>query len=80
MNIRGNIDRISHRGKIIARFPEAVPLGSRVFDNKNSDVGSVTWIFGPVDRPYVEIKPFSKAHTRLTSSGREIYVEEEKDE
>lgn len=77
MNIEGKIDKISHRGKIIARFPRAVSIGSEVIDNKSKKVGTVTWVFGPVDRPYVEINPVSKTHTRFSSLGREIYTEEE---
>ncbi len=80
MRIEGNVECVSHRGKIIARFPSTVETGSEVIDNRNKKVGTVSWIFGPVDSPYTEIEPPEGYRTRFSLAEKKIYVEEDNDD
>ncbi|MFP4001248.1 MAG: Gar1/Naf1 family protein [Candidatus Natronoplasma sp.] len=76
MKIEGEIESISHREKLIARFSKTPESGARVFDNKSKLIGKVGWIFGPVDDPYVEVKLKDDPKKRLTMMNGKIYAEE----
>lgn len=80
MRLKGKIHTISNRGKIVARFPCHVSKESVVFDNRRNELGRVSWVFGPVDEPYVEVTPKAKLKRPLTMIGRSVFVEEEKNE
>ncbi len=80
MKIKGKIETVSDNGDLIARFPQIPQIGASVFDNKNKLIGKVGWIFGPVEDPYVEIKPEIDPKNRLTMIRERIYVEEILDE
>ncbi len=79
MRIEGRIERVSSRGNIIARFDDQVSVGDVVKDNKNVKVGEVTWKFGPVDKPYLEIDTSRGMDRKRFLSDKKIYLEE-KDE
>ncbi len=70
------IYRVSDNEDLIARFPKIPQIGASVFDNKNKLIGKVGWIFGPVEDPYVEIKPEIDPKNRLTMMREKIYVGE----
>lgn len=76
MKIEGEIESISHRDKIVARFSNIPEPGARVFNNKNKLIGEVGWIFGPVDDPFVEVKLNVDPRKRLTMMREKLYVEE----
>jgi len=76
LKIEGEIENISHRGKIIARFSKIPEIGAYVFDNKNKRIGEVCWIFGPVQDPLIEIELDVDPRKRLTMMRKRIYVEE----
>jgi len=76
LKIEGEIESISHREKIIARFSKIPGIGANVFDNKNKLIGEVDWIFGPVEDPFVEVKLNVNPRKRLTMMREKIYVEE----
>jgi len=80
LRIEGKVHTISNRGDIVARFPTYIPKHSVVLDVKRKEIGKVSWVFGPVDSPYIEITPKQKILRPLAMIGRSVFVEEEKNE
>ena len=73
----GEIVSITRTEEIIARFPISVSVGTEVIDNRNTPVGVIKNIFGPVDDPYYEIESEMKRDKRLSITGKKLYVEED---
>ncbi len=74
--MEGEIKSIRNTRQLIAKFPELPPISAQVFDNKGKKIGIVTWIFGPVKSPLVEIKLDSEMRRMITVMNEKIYVEE----
>ncbi len=53
----GRILRITSKGLILIRTDKAPPIEAKVLDAKGRLVGWVYDVFGPIDSPYVLIKP-----------------------
>ncbi len=77
MRIQGKVHAISSRGELIARFPTHIPEKTVVVDNRRNAVGRVSWIFGPVLSPYVEITCSKTMKRPLTMMDRPVFVEED---
>jgi len=56
VNLLGTALHVSRSGRLIARSRRLVPLLSKVYDSKLSEIGVVADVFGPVNAPYVAIK------------------------
>ncbi len=55
----GKVLHISNRGSIIIRTEKTPPVGRQtiVMDKQAQEVGTIIDVFGPVNYPYVAIKP-----------------------
>ncbi len=69
----GRVLHLSKSGNLILRLesPDTPPAGVQVCDHKIEKVGTVESIFGPVNGPYVSIRPF--AHRKDIHQGRVLY-------
>lgn len=58
----GKVLHISKRGSIILRTDKTPPVGNRslVLDKKAQEVGTIIDVFGPVNAPYVAVRPKKK--------------------
>jgi rRNA processing protein Gar1 len=57
MRYLGVAQTITHNGSLIIRAEFAPPIGTEVITNRLEPVGVVTEILGPVNAPYVKMKP-----------------------
>ena len=55
---------------IVLKTDKLVKLGAKIFDEKGILIGHVTDYFGPVDGPYMLIKPTRDAEHLI---GKEVY-------
>lgn len=78
--MEGEIVNIRNPTQLLAKFPELPSLGSPVYNNKGKQIGTINWIFGPVDKPIVEVELDSNAKRKMTIMYEKIYVEEIKNE
>ncbi len=76
MKNRGEVVRITSEGDIIGRFSTPLEVGTKIMDKRKKNIGKVTWIFGPVDDPFLEIKTHFEPHRRISISNEPIYAEE----
>ena len=53
----GTVKNVIHDGTILLKGEETPAPGVKVFDSRGAEVGGVTRIFGPADRPYVSVRP-----------------------
>ena len=65
----------SATGNIIVRTTYQPRVGSKVFDGERRRVGEVFDVFGPVDSPYVAVKPSASNHG---GRGRILFLMEKK--
>ena len=77
MRIDGKVITVDRRDDIVARFSRPINPGSEIFNKRRQKIGEVSWIFGPVDDPYYEIKINKPRFKRLSISKEELYAEEE---
>ncbi|MFX1265929.1 MAG: H/ACA ribonucleoprotein complex subunit GAR1 [Promethearchaeota archaeon] len=58
----GKVLHVSKRGFLIVRTDKTPPIGERsvVMNKKAEKVGIITDVFGPVNNPYVSVKPVVK--------------------
>ncbi len=58
----GKVLHVSKRGFLIVRTDKSPPVGERsvVMDKKAEKVGTIADVFGPVNNPYVSVKPVIK--------------------
>lgn len=73
----GKILHLSKRG-IIAKCLAVPKLGEPVMDRRKKRVGNIADIFGPVNAPYILIKPASglSAEDQKALINSEIFMEE----
>ncbi len=60
-------------GQLIVRAKEEVAIGDFVYDSKRKRVGVVFDFFGPIEGPYIAVKPHNDPKEFV---GAELYVEE----
>jgi RNA-binding protein len=71
----GRIQTISHSGKLIVRANWAPELGTKIVDREFRVIGIVAQLLGPVENPYVSIKPVrSPGQTLLKMVGKDVYA------
>ena len=56
MKLLGRVLHLTRRG-LVVRVEGPPPIGREVYDRSNKKVGTILDIFGPVNSPYVAIKP-----------------------
>ena len=64
-------------GQLIVRAKEEASIGDFVYDSKRKRVGVVFDFFGPVDGPYIAVKPHGEAAEFV---GVDLFVEERRRE
>jgi rRNA processing protein Gar1 len=71
----GKISHFSSSRRLIARMESGTPppLGSKVFDSNLHPIGVILDVFGPIQSPYLSIKP--EVPFPQKNIGRVIYVE-----
>jgi len=76
-----NIGSVMHvsksTGQLIVRAKEEVSIGDFVYDSKRKRVGVVFDFFGPVEAPYIAVKPHGDPAAFV---GAELFVEERRRE
>lgn len=60
MDYLGDVETITHDGKIVVRAVSTPDVNNAVFDSRERKIGTVKRVFGPVDSPYVTILPVMK--------------------
>jgi rRNA processing protein Gar1 len=71
----GRITTITYSGKLIARASWAPDLGTRVVDREFRVIGTVAALLGPVESPYVSIRPVrAPGQTLLKLIGKDVYA------
>lgn len=75
MKALGRISTITYSGKLIARANWVPELGTKVVDREFRVIGTVAALLGPVDSPYVSIRPVrSPGQTLLKLLGKDVYA------
>jgi rRNA processing protein Gar1 len=59
LRILGKPSHISSQNHIILRASFPPSIGAQVVNESNSIIGKVIDVFGPVDKPFISIKPSS---------------------
>ncbi|WP_148285444.1 H/ACA ribonucleoprotein complex subunit GAR1 [Candidatus Methanomassiliicoccus intestinalis] len=75
MKFLGTVSKINYDGKLIVRGSFAPNPRDRIVDNRNKPVGQVGRVFGPVDSPYILVRPNGKGGM-LSLIGKQVYIEE----
>lgn len=56
----GKVLHVSKRGSLILRTDKTPPIGPKalVLDKEANKIGTILDVFGPVNNPYVSIRPY----------------------
>lgn len=57
MEVLGVVEEVTCDGRYIVRCRELPDIGTAVFDSRQSRIGTVGRVFGPVDGPYASVSP-----------------------
>lgn len=57
MKKMGTVKNVNHDGSILVQGSETFRPGTPVFDSRGNEVGTVSRTFGPVNAPYVSVRP-----------------------
>lgn len=74
MEFLGTVEEITTEGRIVVRAVVTPEPGDNVFDQRNTRIGTVKRIFGPVDSPYVSVVPLDR-NVIKNISGKKTYFE-----
>ncbi len=77
----GSISHLTRTGRVVVRVSRAdkLPeLGSLVYDDKRNPVGRVADIIGPVNQPFLLVKPLDKEKLHELREGQRIYYKPKK--
>ena len=55
MDFFGTVEEITTDGRLIIQCKKLPDIGDPVFDSRQSRIGTVGKIFGPVDEPYASV-------------------------
>ena len=70
MDFLGTVEEVTADGRLIIQCKKLPDIGDSVFDSRQSRVGSVGKVFGPVDEPFASVTPGKNAHI---SKGTELF-------
>ncbi len=76
MKLIGKVQRTSRKGDLIARADASVKEGTKVWDPVGNAVGSVSRILGPVEKPYIVVKPNKNVNSSRLR-GIQLYCKKE---
>lgn len=77
--ISGRVTTIDNRGNLIARSNKAPREGDRVLDRRRKQIGKVISVIGPVDTPYMVIKPWIKGdEDPMSLINQEVFIDSKK--
>ena len=76
MRMLGKVKGLSEKGEVLVRGDVAPKLGARIVDPNGKDVGKVSRVFGPVDKPYIHVRP-AKGIDGNRIQGVQVYIQEE---
>ncbi len=79
MEYLGEVETVTHDGKIIVRAVSTPDVNNAVFDSHERKIGTVKRVFGPVDSPYVTILPTSKGNLNGLLQSKTYYKGENRD-
>ena len=57
MEVLGIVEEVTCDGRMIVRCNELPDIGAIVFDDRQTRLGTVGRVFGPVDGPYASVTP-----------------------
>jgi len=69
----GKVLHVSSSGNLIVHADIAPEIGSKIVDEKLKEVGSVYDVIGPVDHPYVTVRPVEKSEAEKYV-GKTLYI------
>lgn len=72
----GQVKGIGYNGKLIVKGKFAPKLSTKVMNKSLEVIGTVTRFFGPVDSPYIAVKPLKNRRPSLDLTGKDVYVRE----
>lgn len=74
MKLLGKVQNISYKGHLIVRGAFPVKKGQETLTASRTSLGKVERIFGPVDGPYISIRPEVEGETLFGLLGKEVYI------
>ncbi len=72
VRLLGKVSTIAYNGNLIIKAKFTPKIFSEVLDGSTKALGKVIRIFGPVDEPYLSVKPSKKL--LLNMMGQEVYT------
>jgi rRNA processing protein Gar1 len=74
LNYLGQVRGLGYNGRLIVRGKYTPRLDLEVMDNGKRVIGKIARVFGPVDSPYISIKPLKNHRPSLDIVGKAVYL------
>ena len=74
LNYLGQVRGLGYNGRLIVKGKYAPKLDLEVMDNGKRVIGKIARVFGPIDSPYISIKPPKNHKPSLDIVGKAVYV------
>ncbi|MFW3145857.1 MAG: hypothetical protein ACMUIE_03495 [Thermoplasmatota archaeon] len=76
----GKVVNFSPKGSIVVKAVITPSIGQTAADRRGGQIGRIIRITGPVDAPYVMIKPFGSRDGQLQNlGGKELFIAEDEE-
>jgi len=71
----GEIETVSYNGLWVVRTELKPKIGENVYNQKKQKIGKIINIIGPVDHPYILVRPFGdRTKKQLQIIGEKMYI------
>jgi RNA-binding protein len=74
----GNIKGLGYDGKLIVKGKFAPKINSDVMDNRRKVIGKISRVFGPIETPYISIRPAKNQNPSFDIIGNPVYINKNK--
>lgn len=73
MDFLGNVEEITCDGRLIVQCQNLPDIGDPVFDRKQTRIGTIGRVFGPVDGPYASVSISRNDEKPTLPKGSELF-------
>ncbi|UCE74001.1 MAG: hypothetical protein JSV56_13435 [Methanomassiliicoccales archaeon] len=76
MHHLGDVKGLGYDGKLVVKGKFAPKLNLEVMERSKKVIGTIARVFGPVNSPYISVKPAKNYRPSIDIVGKPVYIRE----